>query len=132
MNKRQRKKQAKRAYARFAERMCDSRNVQRVSEVVISFVRAKLRQPSVKGFLFPSPAIHKPAGHWEDGHGMVHGVNALSLPGRDYSDAHVDLGRETACEALFWDPDEPWLYPNSTEDEVNCMACVVARSCSGD
>lgn len=106
VNKRQRAKLRKRQEARLAE---------------------YLRGPNALRKLgLYSPKTVRRVGQWKDGLDIVHAVNALSIGFGD----DIDTGRETACEATFWNPDEPWLYPNtnSFELEVDCMACVARGS----
>lgn len=97
MNKRLRKKRRKRREA--------------------AFIRRQLRHPFMAHAM-----VVRPIGCWRDGLGVVHVVNALTTTHGDV----VDLGRETACGSLFWNPDEPRLYPSPARIEASCMACVVS------
>lgn len=133
MNKRQRRKRAKRANARFAERLRDSGAVRSLGEVCASFIRGKLLQPSVVGWLLPpyDQRLVRPAGRWKDDRGIVHAVNALFTLGKaNEVDVDIDLGRETACTATFWNPDDARLYPEPSDKDVDCMACIARRSCT--
>lgn len=95
--------------------------MRKLGEIGAAFIRAKLRQSSI-GIALRAPHIVRHAGQWKDGRGIVHAVNALSIG----FESDIDAGRETACEATFWNPEEPWLYPDvgPSESEVDCMACV--------
>jgi hypothetical protein len=119
VNKRQRAKRRKHQEARLAEHLRGSDAMRRLGEIGAAFIRSQLqRRPSA---LF-AVTVARRVGQWRDRLGIVHAVNALSAgPAGD-----IDTGRETACGATFWNPEEPWLYPNtnSFELEVDCMACV--------
>lgn len=60
-----------------------------------------------------------PVGRWSGEHGVIHAVNAMSV----YPD--IDLGLETACETVSWNPDNPRDYPIFTDKFVDCMTCLV-------
>lgn len=119
MNKRQRAKRRKRQEARLAEHLRGSDAMRKLGEIGAEFIRSQLQR---RRSALLAPKTVRRVGRWKDGLGIVHAVNALSAgPGCD-----IDTGRETACEATFWNPEEPWLYPNtnSFELEIDCMACV--------
>jgi hypothetical protein len=120
VNKRQRAKRRKRQEARLAEYLRGLNVMRKLGEIGAA-IRAEFGQSSIGAVLF-SPKTARHVGQWMDGLGIVHAVNALSAG----PDGDIDTGLETACEATFWNPDEPWLYPNtnSFELEVDCMACV--------
>jgi hypothetical protein len=121
MNKRQRKKRVKQMNVRLAERLRDPKVLQKLGEIGAGFIWDQLRRP------YPSsPRVIKPGGEWKDGLGVVHAVNFLVIGFTD----EIDLGRETACGSTFWNPDEPWLYPDLLSGEVDCMACVATRNCA--
>jgi hypothetical protein len=103
MNKRQRNKRRKQQEVRLAE----------PGDIGAGFRAMLPGPPVVLRFI-------KSLGQWKDGLGIVHSVNALALG----FDTDIDLGRETACGAGYWNPDETWLYPDLVSDEINCMACV--------
>lgn len=119
VNKRQRAKRRKRQQARLVERLSGPDAMRKLGEIGAAFIRSQLqRRPSA----LLAPKTARRVGQWRDGLGIVHAVNALSAG----PDCDIDTGLETACEATFWNPEEPWLYPNTSsfELEVDCMACV--------
>jgi hypothetical protein len=72
-----------------------------------------------------APARVREDGSWRDAAGVVHAVNATGV------EPDIDFGRETACGSASWDPDSPRDYPASTDEDVDCMTCIVrlARPC---
>lgn len=100
MNKRQRKKRWKRL-------------VEQRATFVADFIMSSLGRTS-----FVPVALYV-VGGWADARGVVHVVNARVMSG------DIDLGRETTCDSMSWDPDNPEVYPLLTEKDVDCMTCVV-------
>lgn len=84
------------------------------------FIRSELRRSSF------APARVRATGSWMDAQGVVHTVNAARIEPDD-----IDLGRNTECGSMSWDPDNPSGYPVTTDETVDCMTCLVAqaRSC---
>ena len=111
MNKRQRKKRLKRLAKRLANPVAD-------------LLRELLERPSFASQVL-APVALCAVGGWADASGVVHVVNARTMSGG------IDLGRETVCETASWDPDNPEVYPVLTEEDVDCMTCIVrlARPC---
>lgn len=91
-----------------------------LGEIGADFIRLQLRRPSPS-----APVRIREAGSWRDDGGVVHAVNATWI------EPDIDLGRETACGSMAWDPDHPGEYPSAIDAVVDCMTCVVrqARSC---
>lgn len=65
--------------------------------------------------------VIKHMGSWADADGVVHAVNATQVH------PDIDLGRETACESVAWDPDNPRSYPVTIGAVVDCMTCIVRQ-----
>lgn len=98
-----------------------SEGLKALGEVGAGFIRSQLRRPSAL-----MPVLVRADGAWRDDRSVVHAVNASWLASND-----IDLGRETACGSMAWDPDNPRDYPTMINAVVDCMACVVrqARLC---